>query len=498
MTAALLAGPVGAGAEVLNLGFESEAIWTDNVFGTFENEVDDTSGRVAPWGEVTDRDGRVTWGFRYQPAYEYYLDQDGLRGFDHDVSANVAFRFSPATTLRISDQFARYRSLSRFNDQAEPGGEINVVGFRQRFKRNRLNATLTHSLSARDVVSLSAGYNYFEFSNTNNADRDNIRTSLAYTRQLSERTTVGTSLAWTQQTFERPGFDQRSTDFYNLAATVSHQFDRSLRLDLSAGPALIESESEAAAFNDVDPMSPGTQVGTTAFPLFRLGNGSFRMVDADTCPLNDFGERVLALECQTLPPDISSGLANSFGQFNVTAVDLTGDLVTPSDSRFTYFAAASLSKEWERWRASLSYSRSFSDSTAAAAVADVVIGRVTWSPGRRWTAEFSASYERQEQATEGAILTTVVANAPTPDPMLFPPNAARAQALRVETIDSDASLDFVRLFFRLTYQLTRRSSVYALVNWREESLNGDFVVRPDSDRFVVGIGLNYDFDPIPF
>ncbi|MEN8159926.1 MAG: hypothetical protein ABFS41_07635, partial [Myxococcota bacterium] len=92
----------------------------------------------------------------------------------------------------------------------------------------------------------------------------------------------------------------------------------------------------------------------------------------------------------------------------------------------------------------------------------------------------------------------IVANAPTFDPVLFPPSAAEIQAIRIHTIDSDASVDFFRVFFRVTYQLTRKSSLYMLANWREESLQGDFITRPDAERFVAGVGLNYEFDPIPF
>ena len=107
MTAALFASSVGAGAEQLKLGVDSEVLWTDNVFGTIENTVDDTSGRVAPWADVSNDDGRFTWGLRYKPAYEYYLDQTDLRGWDHDVDGHLQYQFTRATKLRISERFAR-------------------------------------------------------------------------------------------------------------------------------------------------------------------------------------------------------------------------------------------------------------------------------------------------------------------------------------------------------------------------------------------------------
>jgi predicted porin len=223
------------------------------------------------------------------------------------------------------------------------------------------------------------------------------------------------------------------------------------------------------------------------------------MVDADTCPTNSSGERVLALECDPLPPDISQGFVDTFRQFNGSLVDVNGELTTPSDSRLTYFAAIGLTKEWEKWKANLTYTRSFSDSRAAAAVADIVLGRLIWNPAKRWRAELAGSFERQQQATDSSVLTTIVANATVnPASPFLPPVAAQTQAVRVESLSNDAAIDFVRLFFRVSYQLNVRSSVYALVNWRQESLDVDAGNRPDSERFVVGVGVNYHFDPIPF
>jgi hypothetical protein len=498
MAAALLTGPVGSDAEVLYLGVESEAVWTDNVFGSFVDEVDDTSGRVAPWADVRDREGRVTWSLRYEPAYEYYVDQSDLRGFDHDVSGDVTFEFTKRTKLRISDRFARYRSLSRFNEQADFGDEVNVVGFRQRFKRNRVSATLSHRVTETDDLSLDFTYLLFRFSNQNNADRDTLRTSLRYTRRMSERATFGGSAAWTRQQFERPGFDERSTDFYNLAGFFAYRLTSTLQFDISAGPAFIRSQSQSFALNDAAPALPGTQVVINKFPLVRQENGSFRMVDADSCPTNDQGERVLAVECDTVPPDISSGFVDTFSQFNTSLVNVEGDLTTPSDSRLTYFAALGLTKEWESWKGSLTYTRSFSDSTSAAAVADIVLGRLIWNPARRWRVELSGSWERQQQATDSSVLATVVANGTPISSPFLPPVAAETQAVRVQNVDSDAAIDYYRLFFRLSYQLNRRSSLFMLMNWREESLDIDAATRPDAERFTVGVGVNYHFDPIPF
>src|SRR5512145_1030942 len=118
---ALWAFPMATAATNLNSGVASEVHWTDNLFSDTEDEVDDYSARLSPWAEITDPDGNVTWGVRYVPAYEQYLDETDLSGFDHDVYTRFGWRLNGRTTLRVGDRFQRYHSLARFNEQADPG-----------------------------------------------------------------------------------------------------------------------------------------------------------------------------------------------------------------------------------------------------------------------------------------------------------------------------------------------------------------------------------------
>ena len=60
------------------------------------DQVNDWSMRIAPWGEVSDPDGDLTWSMRYQPSYEYYLQEYELRDFDHDATRQLAWRVATA------------------------------------------------------------------------------------------------------------------------------------------------------------------------------------------------------------------------------------------------------------------------------------------------------------------------------------------------------------------------------------------------------------------
>ena len=104
--------------------------WTDNVYGipddaetvSLGREVDidpiaDYSARISPWGVVSDKDGDLTWGLRYQPSYEYYLDEGDLNGFDHDAQGRWLGEPESAPRCSLRGASSKYRSITRFNEQ---------------------------------------------------------------------------------------------------------------------------------------------------------------------------------------------------------------------------------------------------------------------------------------------------------------------------------------------------------------------------------------------
>jgi hypothetical protein len=489
-TTAFLLVPPSADAEQFAYGVQSDAFWTDNVFGTAEDEVDDTSGRLSTWADLSDRDGNLTWGLRYAPAYEYYLDQSELRGFDHDVGGRFAWRLGPRTTLRLSDRFQRYNSVTRFNEQAEPGEDVVVVGQRERLKRNLLNASLDQLLGPRDLVSLSVLYSLNDFSGENQADSNFVSTGLLYQHQLSARTSIGSRFSWSRQTVERLEVDDSTTDYFNLSGVLLYEFSRTLSLELSAGPALIQGNPQES--------DPPTQLNVARFPL-RQGADGVHFLDADSCKEDKQGNFIAGADCNSIDPALTQAQLNALNFStggNRLIVPFVGTVPSADDSTTTYFADVSLTKNWERWSGTLSYSRSENQSTVIAAVSDIVSGSLRWQIASRWSAGVSASFERREQAAENFVLATAVTNQPSPLPAF--PSAAEAQSVLVVRVPRDVGVDFVRLDLRAAHQLTRRCQVEATIRWREQSQTGDVALLETTTRFIFGIGLRYAFDPIRF
>jgi hypothetical protein len=485
MTALLV--PLAAAATDLNSGVRSELHWTDNVYSTSINELDDFSGRVAPWAEVTDPDGNVTWGVRYGPAYEYYLDENGLRGFDHDAEGRLAWRVGPRTTLRIADRFQRYHSVSRFNEQADPGQDVVAAGERARYKTNLATGSLEHLLSPLDLVALSVSYNIQDFSEEQ-VDREFLGTGLVYQHFLNERTTLGARASWSRQTLIEDELDDRSTDYFNLSAVFTREISRGLHLEVSAGPAYIVS--------DVEDISLPPSAPRRAIP-FVQEDGTGRLLNADSCPRNNAGERILSSECGFLSPALTQQQLVTLLVTPNIPIPITGTVPSADDSQTTYFADISLVKDWERLRGEISYQRRESQSSGFGAFSDIFYGALRWQVSRRLSAKWITSYEMREQATDALVLVTTVANEPTP-PFLAAthPLAAQTQAVHPDLLSQNVGLDLFVTNVGLIYQLTRRSAVYTNVYWRDEQSSGDVSFPRDMQRLGISVGIHYVFDPI--
>jgi hypothetical protein len=281
------------------------------------------------------------------------------------------------------------------------------------------------------------------------------------------------------------------TDYYNLSGVLTYAISPTSRLSLSAGPALIQSNS--------DDLEPPTEAVVARFPLRQESDGR-HFLDATTCPQESPGIHVVGPKCKSVAPALTENqldVLNLNTGGNQALVPFVGALPSTDDSNTTYFASATLSKQWEHWSGGLSYTRSAGQSTAVASVSDVVSGGVGWRIARRWTANLSGSFQRREQANENFVLSPEVANQQPPGLPAFSP-AARAFAVRAVQVDSGAGVDVMTANLRVTYQLARRTSLSVSASWREQSFTGDASSLGGATSLALNVGLNYYFDPVNF
>lgn len=499
-TTALLLAPAAAGAQIFTHGIGSEGYWTDNVYSTSEDTIDDGAVRVLPWGQVEDRDGDLTGSFRYGPSYDYYFQESDIRGFDHDAVGSLQWRMTPRTTLSLTDGFRRNHTVARFNELAQPGGDLVTVSRRDAVVSNQFDAVLQHSFTPVDLVSVSASYGIVDLSGKNGTDSEYVYGGFFYQRLLSERTRLGGRVSVSRQT-AKPGDPlegavqqpDRDTDYYNASAVLGHDFSPTLHLTLSAGPALVRSDQQEL----------GTAARVIAYPL--LDDGGVRsFVDANTCPTNKAGDRIFADGCQAIEParPLTDPQFQFLSTFNATTVPvIRGSSV--DDSSSTYFADVSIAKEWERVTGSLTYRRSEDRTSTLGAISDILFGRARWEISAKLSTSLLASYERRSLATQSQVFLLVVANgdAPLPAYQLPPPpvQVATAQFARASSVDTDASIDVTNVSWLMNYQFAERAELYSIVAYRDESPSAEAAnLFREVNRFTLTIGVRYAFDPIPF
>ena len=491
----LLGLPAAALAVELESGINAEGYWTDNVYSQTFDEVDDFSIRTSPWGELVDRDGEFTWGFRYQPAYEYWLEEDDVNGLDHDVAARAGWRVTPRTTLRVADRFQRWHSVARANEFAPPGEDIVVAGRRVEYKTNALSGIVEHWLTPRDLLLFNSSFTYQDFSEEGQFDRDFYGTSLVYRHRWSERATLGGLASWSRQAIDggdvelADGTDaeDRETDYFNVSGLFLYAISPTLTFELSAGPALIKSDVPDLSVPATFAQYPRRGVaGTGGLVQF--------LIDADTCPRTSGGLRYVSGLCQVVSPPVTGPALGAVS--GVEPLLQAGQVEDADDTTVTYFADIALVKQWERWRGEISYSRIEDRSTGFGAVSDVFYGNLSWQITRRFSAKVIASYEMRELSNEVPIAVIIVENQPTglaaPNPIL----AARTLGYGSVVVESGSGLDVILSSLQLNYALTPRSSMYATFGYRDEQNEGDIVAVRDMQRFSVALGFSYVFDPI--
>jgi hypothetical protein len=553
-TTAFLLLPAHAGSENFDYGVSTQGGWSSNVYGSGDDatitsegrlveldEVDDFSMRVSPWGRVSDPDGNVTWEVQYKPSYEYYLQEDDIRGFDHEAGGQVFWRLSPRTSLSVYDAFRQYRSLLRFNENAALPTEAAVLrGTREEVTGNLASVTLRHVLTPLDELSLTGQYLVRDYEQA--SDVDTFTAIASWRHSLDSRTSVGLRGSWSQQSFARQVGGDSVTNYYNVSGTLEHRFSRTLRFEFYAGPAWIDADAEMVSFS--------RRYGANSF-----GN-IFLAVDANDCPL--LNETLPHQPDDTLPnfnPHLSrvgfggcgtTGGALSDGELELLGyprgdpltpgsrpgspkleefgdpyeLDANGNLVPLDDGDFgetelTYFARAAVMKDWERWHLQLAYQRSSDESGSfgSSSVRDTFELLLRWDAARLWTVSLTGGYSFFDQTADLVRPRfLIVENEPVPVGVTTVDEIAAVQRFVVDVDDDAISYRSGYLSLAARRRLTLHSSASVAVYWYQQTGERDL---DDSLSFIPGVsgageststidnltlwvGLDWKFDTIKF
>ncbi|MAG32919.1 MAG: hypothetical protein CL908_18740 [Deltaproteobacteria bacterium] len=529
-----------AGEAILEL--ETELTYDDNVFGTRDESPDGQDGdwslRFTPTLRVQEERGDLQWDLTYKPAFEYFLQHNGLRGWDHDIKGELTWQITRQTSVTISDRFRRFGLESRFNETTDPfEGDDPVTEsrfLRRRFKQNRARLLINHDFTPRHSSTIAVNHVASDRSLETDSDTKSYSASLGHLYAWTPRTRFGPAFSWSrriQEPFERPDIE---TDFYNLSLRVIHVFDPSFSIDFSIGPALVVSDdstdrltsalanrypgSDYLAFDSCPTLADGTRyVAATCEPLDLFANGTILAEAAAGTPneLSAAESEILA----TIRDDSTIFLP-------IEEVD------DPAGDEVTYFADVSFRKVWKNWTLNGGYRRSddsSSSTTSITSISDRLYATLQWRATPRLRFDLNVSWRQSQQEQEIASLVTalnssqfaidtracdpaVAAGTPlaicisadsaaiptlTGRAILFD-NIAEAIGLRqtLTDVNSETTLIHVRLGGR--YRLNKRAVFLASATWRRETGSSNVSRDRVTERVILRAGVEYEFEPFRF
>jgi hypothetical protein len=488
----------------LELGVETSLEYDDNVV-FLEDKEGDGLWRIGPTLRAYDTRGDLNWELRYRPDYEKFFDLSELDGWNHDAYGSVAWQLSTRTRVSLYDHFIDTNRSVRALEEADPlspAGEAAALFDQRGFRQNVVSGEISHLLTPIDSFVFSAQNVLSQtdpFESSSETEGNVTSVDLSYLRSLSRRNQAGLVLRYTSQVFDNVTFDQQTrSDYYSLLLQWVHQLDPTWTFSVAAGPAWVSREN------------PDQEIGLndrSLYPVLRgpTGSGPVRI---DTCPSSG-GSFVLSAECEVVP-------ASSFVSTNVfgpnpglvfqedlallTDLSLIGAAPDRTSEGWTYFADVALSKQWETWTATLRYNRDATSSVSTSgSLRDVVTGRLEWRPGERWSANFSASWERREEAVSALGFEQFLV--PAQGFVLGPTGLStvpigQAAGVRVFEVNDTRTSDRWILQLSAQYRASRRTTIFSRITWidiEEEAVGG----LDSTSRFLFQVGVRYVFDPIP-
>ncbi len=492
------------GADVrLSIGGSVE--YDDNITRSEDNRDDDVVFRVTPRVQLVEDREKLNYSVGYAVPYEVGVTSSEINDLNQLADASVRYRMTPQTEIFANDAFFYVRGLfSQQQNLTDP--TLGDVGDdRARVLQNDVSVGVRHQFTPRLSGSLLVNNGVYDTNQFARANVLSFGTTASSEYQLTPHHQVGGGFSFSRQSFEdtfnRP---QSETDYYNIFGSWQWLFDETTSFNIRVGPALINSNQDAAPATVSQQTIPFTQNDDGSVVVFANNPGG-------TCP-------TMEGKLMGVPTDytvLRDNAGNTCPQIlipasNVAAVSyITSPGTNPvapipyveapesvASTRITYFASASLTKRWSPTLASsLAYTRQDNGASGidGGAVLDALTLSNTWRISERWDAALRTDWTQRKSATDGARIFAIPGDAGVPGA------PGVASAVQLVQIDSSDSLNTQRwgLAGRLAYRLTKNTVTAAQYAYNKQSSKGDTVGQEsDFDNHLVTFTVQYNFEPI--
>jgi len=493
-------------AAELRSGLTGSAQYNTNAQSAGESSEGGGGGDVRLDGQAqldlsSDPDQRLRWRLGYRPTYERFLDLQELDNWRHRATAGFTYGLTRKTTLGGNASFTRTtRTTLEDLDVEPPDPEPTLVETDEQVDRGSLGLSLSHSFGPRWSGSGSAGYSFTDYAQADRSDFEAATASASLSYTMTARQSLGGGLSLSRQIVKEADLQtasgeistqaEQETRFASLFGSWNYRLSPLWRLDLQAGPTLIDTDLQ-----DTAPLLV-PRVPSLAFEI---------PTDPPTVVQFPFD----SAKCSTAPCEQTDILQTPLpaGFQNPEVEPDTSEFLGQQTSN-TVFANFGIVRDGEETRFRLAYSRSAGENFGGrvSTISDVLSSTWSWRPDADWSVESRASYSRQQQASTTPVFEgfPLVANAGTvpgiPDDAAIIDVAPDGSA-RVLTGEADDAFGWESwgVFLRVTRRITRHFSGSVRLRYVDQKNNGlESGVVEDLDNFEIGLGVSYSFDPIRF
>ena len=518
--------PVLAASLEFSAGGEVE--YDNNVFRSEENEQDDVLFRLRPGVRVYEDHGDdLNFSAGYEAPVELSVDySDELDDVDHIGVGNFNYHANDRVEVFGSEQFGYLRSTLRqpdVNTQAQTldPGTLEFNDERDRVKTNDASLGLNYHFSPRTVGRVIGSSSYFDSTRDDRARVWSASGMADAQYRLTLKHQVGAGAGYSYQDFaDRLDIPGSQTSTYRVFGSWRWTITETLSLDLTAGPAYLETDQEDAdrvRSESTFPFSvlPAAQVegffNKNGAPLFgnpensgNIGAGSLLVSSLDS---------TTGLNCGVIEGDPVASLCNgniiidsNNDQATIDAIRAARTSVVninpagESDEEFTGFVDLTVAQRWSpTLSTALRYSRQQGDASGVGGtvIVDSVSLSNTWEFAQRWQLAVRGDFARRESAFDIAQTYDVVEGQAAPGG-----SAAEIAARNGTAFSSKRNVEIDTnswsLGGRITHQLFKTTSTYVQARYGEQdSKSNSLGSDSDFENFLATFGVRHVFEPIP-
>ena len=234
MVMSLGGGAAGADQRRLVLSLGAGERYTDNIFFTSDNEIDDYITTLSGGLEFVDRTERLDLSLSGRAVNQDYADNDDLDGLDQSYKSRIGYRLAPHLKTTLDGSFSR---------DTQPDRDIDITGMvLGTATRDTQQYGLSFQYELTDITSALLSYQYQDrdYDSTQYSDYDYHLADLGFTHRLDKYINNTTG----RLNFKYAHYEYPATQLDYYAATIGflHRLTELWHLQVDIGARYTESE----------------------------------------------------------------------------------------------------------------------------------------------------------------------------------------------------------------------------------------------------------------